>query len=83
MNGPEVPVDQPSASWLHSLVILMCGSAFLNCGDTSMATVDLFEPPTMEEPNGRQWVTHKVGPPPNTAPCLIWDLSLPYPMGLP
>lgn len=48
-----------------------------------MATVDLFEPPTMEEPNGRQWVTHKVGPPPNAAPCLIWDLSLPYPMGLP
>lgn len=48
-----------------------------------MATVDLFKPPTLEEPNSREWVTHKVGLLPKAASCLFWDLSFPYPMGLP
>lgn len=41
-----------------------------------MATVDLFKPPTLEEPNSRQWGDSQ-------GRALALDLLFLYPLGLP
>lgn len=81
-NGPEVPVDQPSANWLHSWAILMYGAAFLNLQSHTMATVDLSKPPTLGAQQ-QAMVTPKAGPWPKAESHLFGDLPFPYPMGLP
>lgn len=61
-NGPEVPVDGPSASWLPSLAILLCSAAFLNCGDTPWQLWICSSPQHWKSPTAGNGVTHKAGP---------------------